>query len=262
MSFVKYLTSISVALLIAGCGGGSDDPQINVPPTPTDQSPVGLWEGTLTIAGVAGTRGVLAAIASDGEFTATIAPTSGQSDGRILRGTGTVTSRNQFAGSGTVYSAVAFPAGGLTAPVSISGTVITGTSIAGSYAAGGETGTLALTYRSLTNRPSSQSIANGVYTALAGNTQPGTVVINNGVLDWSSTACIGFGSLSTIDTTKNIYRWSMEVSQNAGGCTIASGTPLQGLAWLAPHTTSGLADQVLVLHGTRLNAAYVFIGQK
>jgi hypothetical protein len=262
MSVVKYLTSITVALLIAGCGSDSDDPVIG-PPTPTDQSPVGLWEGTVTITtGIVGTRGVLAAVAPDGEFTATIAPTTGLNDGRILRGTGTVTSRNQFAGSGTAYSAVAFPAGGLTAAVTITGTVTTGTSITGTYSAGNEAGTLALTYRSITNLPSSLSAAGGSYVAIAGNTQPGTVNINGTMIDWFAAPCFGTGNLSTLDTSKNIYRWNMTVYANGGVCALASTTPLEGLAWLAPPSSTGLMDQVLVMHGTRLNGAFVFVGEE
>lgn len=263
MPFVKFLAPITLALVVIGCGGGSDVPKA-IAPVPTDQSPVGLWEGTMTVPGGAAPRGVLAAIAPDGEYTATIAPTTGQSDGRLLRGNGTMTSRNQLGADGTAFSSVAFPLGGMTAAVTITGTVTTGATINGTYSAGGETGTLSLTYRALTNNASALATASGTYTALAGsNSQPGTVnITTGGAITWNSMACTGNGLLSTIDTTKNIYRWTMEVFEGSGGCTLDSTTPLEGLAWLAPHTTTGDANRLIVMHGTRSNAAYIFLGNK
>jgi hypothetical protein len=267
MSLLKY-SAIAMALLLAGCGGGSDEP-ISTTTRQPDQSPVGLWGGTLTVTNGSGSpsRQVIAIIAPDGEYTAMIAPTPGLNDVRLIRGTGTVTSNNQFTAGGTAFSNVNFPDTNTTnATVAITGTVTTGSTITGTYSAGGETGTLTLTFQTLTNTPSSLPTAAGTYigssSALPGNSQSSVMNINTaGILDLSSTACVGFGSISTNDATKNIYHWSMTVSQNAGGCALASGTPLQGLAMLLPDSNS-VANQRLAMLGSRTSVGYVFQGEK
>jgi hypothetical protein len=245
---VSGCVGTAVAALIAtGCNGMTEDTA-----NTTTQSATGVWSGTDSVTGL----GVTAIINSGGQAVFI------RSDGiqftgaaQVSGGTLAVTVDGYPDFSSTFSDGSDYGIG------TLSGTVTTGASLAGSLsfttnANSAITGNWSLSYEALSNTASSTTAISGNYTdGVTGTTisisTTGGMSGQNG-----SNGCTLTGSLSTADSTHNIY----EVAYSYAGCTgtyaAVNGVQFTGLATL----NANVSPALLIMTATGASGAGVPYG--
>jgi hypothetical protein len=238
------LALIAATLLTAACNSSSSDNN-----NTTTQSATGIWSGTDSVSGLT----VTAFINSGGQGTFI------RSDG--IQFTGAVqVSASTLAASVDGYPDFAqdFADGSTYGIGTLSGTVTTASTLTATLAftTNGNTsitGSWSLTYESLSDTASSPSAFAGTYSDAASGatftiTAGGAISITN-----SPNGCSLTGSVTTSDTTHNIY----EVSYSYSGCT-GTYQPLNGVQFTglgSINSSLNPAQAVIAATGT-LNSAY------
>lgn len=235
------------ALLATGCNSMTDDTA-----NTTTQSATGVWSGTDSVSGL----GVTAIINSGGQAVFI------RSDGiqftgaaQVSAGTLAVTVDGYPDFSSTFSDGSDYGIG------TLSGTVTTGASLTGALsfttnANSSITGNWSLIYEALSNTASSTSAISGNYTdGVTGTTisisTTGGMSGQNG-----SNSCTLTGSVSTADSTHNVY----EVAYSYAGCTgtyaAVNGVQFTGLATL----NSNVSPALLIMTATGTSSAGVPYG--
>ena len=231
MQTLRLIVLALVFAMLGACGGGGgsstptqtpeNDPPAQPPPPspPPNEMPGGIWFGTTTIDGTAGSPDFVGLSTDDGRFRFLSFDTAGQ-----FVGTSTI-SGSSVTGSGTGYAAIGFTwiDGSVFTNISIAGTISERIGFTGIWEADtGESGTFSFLYDSLHQRDSSLSLIADVWTALDefGNLI-GTVTIDTaGRIDGQDVAgCLYSGSVSIIDSDFNVY----DVSLTITNCGAANG---------------------------------------
>jgi hypothetical protein len=245
--------AIGAALLLASCNSTIGDDTTSG--TTTNASATGFWSGSDSVSGDT----VLALINAAGQATFI------RSDG--LQFTGIV----QVAGSNLVTAVDGytpfpntFSDGSSYGIGTLTGTVVTGTSITAtlSFTTNGNTavtGSWSLTYQSVSNNASSTGAIAGNYTD---NSTSAVLSINsNGVMTESApNSCMLNGSVSTNDTTHDLY----EVAFSYGNCAVPyavlNGVQFTGLATL--NNSVSPAQLIIAIAGTSTTSVpYGFVSQ-
>lgn len=237
-----------LALSLVACGGGGGDDEDE--PESNDADLTGLWSGTDTRdGGMAVPVTLIVAIGGpeipEGAFFSV-------SPELYLRGVGD-TSGNNFSADGDGWpsgSRIAFPDGSAKAQFLLNGTAAEKSTINGSYAGGGESGTLSLTYDSaLTNRGASLATVAGSYETDGG----GALSITNGEITYSNASagpnCIGNGEIGFDASSMNVYNWQIFFE----GCDLVFNGGASGLGYLGDAANGG-SDNRLLLFGTTQGA--------
>ncbi len=217
---------LTLALLAGGCNSTGTDSNTN-----TTQSATGVWSGSDSVSGL----GVTAIINSAGQGTFM------RSDGVLF--TGSV----QVSGSSVAVTVDGYPdfsatfSDGSTYGLgTLDGTVTTGSTLTAtlSFTTNGNTaitGNWSLSYEALSDTASSTTAISGNYT----DTVTGAVIAisTSGAMSGqtASNSCALSGSVSTSDSTHNVY----EVAYTYSGCTstysVLNGVQFTGLATLNPN---------------------------
>lgn len=202
-------------LSLSGCGGGGGgDGSSSQPPPVVNESPGGIWFGTV----------FNATLGSSWELVG-ITLNSGES--RFIDELGSQFSANisvdgtSFSGSLFAVAPVGstFIDGSVTATGSISGTVTERSRLSGTYTLStGETGTLELFYDSTYERSSSLANTSGTWIDINSDTY--TVQADGTLFGQDSFGCVYNGRISTIDPLFNAYRVSIDVAN----CSEFNGT--------------------------------------
>jgi hypothetical protein len=244
LRFTGALALGAAALLIAACNSSSSDNN-----NTTTQSATGIWSGTDSVSGLTVTAFINSG--SQGTFI--------RSDGIQFTGSVQVSSSTLAASvDGYPDFAQTFSDGSTYGIGTLSGTVTTGSTLTATLAftTNGNTsitGNWSLTYESLSDTASSPSAFAGTYTdAASGATftisTGGAISITN-----SPNNCTLTGSVTTSDTTHNIY----EVSYSYMNCT-GTYLPLNGVQFTGLGTinaTLSPVQAVIAATGT-LNGDY------
>ena len=213
---VQTARSVIFALslvFLSACGGGGGGGGAG----PVDQALGGLWFGTLSIDGVAGTQNFVGMSTDDGRFRFISADTGGQFVGTVQAdGTGVSGSGKGFAPDGTTWRD-----GSTVTTATMTGTLRQRSSLSGSWSTGtGESGTFSFSYDTDYEKDSSLALLNGVWTVYDDNLNPfATFTIDaNGQFSGQDVAgCVSLGQISIIDSRSNVYAISSTIS----GCALA-----------------------------------------
>jgi hypothetical protein len=244
------------ALNACGGGGGGGD---NPPLSPSgDANATGLWQGPFASSD-GSTRGFNMLVAPDGRFAGTIDSTGG--NGRLVLGTGN-TMLNMFSATGTVFAQAGealLPNGQASDPLTVSsGAVVARASLSGTLSGGGESGSFALTYEGVTSRGASlQAIAGvyGGYPLLPGGLVSSSLVVSGNVVTFANDGgCNGAGTITVIDTSLNMYSWSMLL----GACSGVPDHTVSGLATLADDSR-GSNGKRIELYGATATSELPFV---
>lgn len=205
---------IAVAMLgLLGCGGSStvNGPGTVTPAgTPSGGLFTGSWHGQLTSANNATVQTVDGLILADGTilFYLSAGPNPSSLISGTIAATGTTQADAAFTGEEVEY-APAYAGGVAPASLGLSGTLETATSIMGTYAGGGDHGTLYLgpSQTSLYTQPLTLATLAGPYQALAANTgvDENMVLAADGTFTGSDANGTFSGALTVVDPTKNAF---------------------------------------------------------
>jgi hypothetical protein len=238
------LALTAATLLLGACNSSSSDNN-----NTTTQSATGIWSGTDSVSGLT----VTAFINSGGEATFI------RSDGIQFKGAVQVSSSTLAASvDGYPDFAEDFSDGSTYGIGTLSGTVTTGSTLTATLAFTTNantsiTGNWSLTYESLSDTASSPSAFAGTFTDAASGA---TFTISSGgaiTISGSPNGCSLTGSVTTSDTTHNIY----EVSYSYTGCT-GTYQPLNGVQFTglgSINATLSPVQAVIAATGT-LNGDY------
>ncbi len=198
-----------LCLTLAACGGGGgggSDPDTPPPVSEVD----GIWRGSF-VSDSTGSYSLLGLI-KDGEIRMLSAD-----NGSIHAGTASVASGGVFSATTTDYAI----GGTVYAETSMTGSYVQGQSISADYTAtNGDSGTVSLTYDELYDRDSSLALTEGIWSVTEGAYTFTITIQADGTLDGSDTdGCIYSGSVSIIDSNKNLY----DVDVSAANCGVADG---------------------------------------
>ena len=230
LKFSVLAAATAVALVLWGCNGidGLGNPSTDS----SNQSATGVWSGTESLSGLA----VTAFINSSGQSSFI------RSDGVLFTGAAQVSGINLAA---TVDGFVNFPAtftdGSNYGIGTLSGSVTTGSALTatlGFTTNGGTsiTGSWALTYEAISNNSSSPATVSGNYTDSV--TSQVLSINSNGVMSQQNASgttfsgCVLNGSISTSDTTHNVYEVSYTLASCSGNAGVLNGVQFTGLASL------------------------------
>ncbi len=234
------------ALALGGCNSTTDSGNTN----PTAQSATGVWGGTDSVSGDA----VTALISSTGQAVFI------RGDGDQFTGTAQVSSNNlAMSVSGYPDFSATFPDGSSYGIGTLSGTVSSAASLAAtlSFTTDGNssiTGDWSLTYQSLSNDGSSTGMISGDYTDSV--TQSQISISTGGVLSGTNTGngCTMNGTVSTGDSTHDIYEVSYTFSNCTGTYQALNGIELTGLATLNSNLSP--AQIIMAVTGASATAKY------
>lgn len=238
--------------LLVGCSGGDEDEEEEEEPP----SAAGVWQGTFQLRGYP-FRGFNLLVTPDGQFAGLVNASSATSaDSRIMVGTGETLSTGTIVVNGSYHplQGQTLPGGsGASAITAFSGHVVEGQTITGSMSAAGETADFELSFHSSTTRSASLAKVQGVYSTPSSSA---TMAINatGQVVFNSVTGCIGNGTIAFVQSTLNVYTWSLNVSN----CESAGN--IQGLATLADF--NGIQENRIVMVGARSGGGFYFTGVK
>jgi hypothetical protein len=222
------ITGVAAAALLVGCNATDTNTGSN---SGTTNSPAaGVWSGSDSVSGL----GLVALINSAGQAIVL------RSDGVLFSGTAQV-SGNALALTVDGYSAfpAAFSDGSTYGIGTANGTVMTGSSISANMSIttnGGTaiTGNWSLSYSALSNDSSSTSMISGNY---ADSVTGAVLSINsNGSMNSqnANNGCVLNGSVSTTDSSLNIYQVSYSFGNCTGAYAALNGVQFTGLATLNP----------------------------
>jgi hypothetical protein len=227
-------------VLVASCLAGCNSSTSGSGTITTDQSATGVWAGTdsatnLAVTGIINSAGQATFIRSDGvQFTGTV-----DVSGSTLAAT--VTGYENFPtafGDGSTYGIG-----------TLNGTVTTGSSLTATLTFttnGGTalTGSWTLSFETLSSNASSTAAVAGNYTdAVTGATLS---ITSSGVMSEQNAAPIGCvlnGSISTTDSSVNVYQVSYTLEDCTGTYAPLDGVQFTGLAYL---DTNGTTVQLIV----------------
>jgi hypothetical protein len=246
---VGIIGVIVAALSVAGCNSSSDDTS----DTTTNASATGVWNGTDSVSGLS----VTAFINSAGQATFI------RGDGVQFVGTAQI-SGDTIAVTVDGYSdfPAAFSDGSTYGLGTLNGTVTTGSTITAtlSFTTNGGTaigGSWSLTFEALSNNTSSTAAVSANYTdtitgAVLSITSNGDMTEQN-----ASNGCVLNGSISTNDSSHDIY----EVAYTFGNCTgtyaMLNGVQFTGLASL--NTGLSPAQLTIAVTGASSTSKYAII---
>jgi hypothetical protein len=262
---------LAVGLIASGCSSGSNNNNNNNNNTTAsqNQSAEGIWSGTLT-SNTFGTLNVSGLVAGNGQaFFA--APLSGQAfsaQEEVLYSGQITVSGSTVSGSLTAYSfstGTVFLNGTFVEEISVSGTVSSQDSFAGTYE-GGDSGTFSLAYQPNSSNPTaSLSLLTGSWAGISPQyITPGAgeavfLFGSNGQISAlePSTGCTFAGQISVINSSLNAYSVTFSVSS----CIDASlDTSYTGLAYLSAATTPNTF--ICGVTSSAPNASYTFVFTK
>ncbi|RDH81058.1 MAG: hypothetical protein DIZ80_13130 [endosymbiont of Galathealinum brachiosum] len=230
---LKLLAINLLFIFLAACGGGGGGTSTT---TITDDSPDGIWTGTISDSGA--TFG-LTALVYDNEMYGF------SNDGDALIQGSLFVSGTTVSGTAKSY---AISTGEFITNSTISGTVQQGISFTGSTSGGS---TFNLTYDDFYDRAKSLPDTSGIWSVTNGFYTATITVQNDGSFTGSDTeGCVFSGNLIDPDSTKNIFNSLINVSS----CGILNGA-YGGLASLGEIV---VADDVLVITGTNTNFTFLF----
>jgi hypothetical protein len=239
------LAAGGVLSLLTGCNSDLTDSG-----STTTQSAVGVWGGTDSVSGDSVT-----ALVNSGGQAVFIRGDGVQFDGNIT------VSSNNIAASVTGYSDFAelFSDGSESGVGTISGTVTTGSALSGSLTFTTDndtavTGSWSLTYQTISDSSSSPAAVSASYqNAVNGDV---LAISTSGAISGtnSSDNCTLSGSISTSDSTHNIYEIAYTYSNCTGTYQALNGVQLTGLATL--NTGVSPAQLVLAVSGSNSSGKY------
>jgi hypothetical protein len=236
------------ALLLPACNASDDSGSS----TTTTASATGIWSGTDSVSGL----GVTAFINAAGEA---IFITDGVQFDGVAEVSGstlavTVTGYTDFPatfGDGSTYGIG-----------TVNGTVTTGSTLTATldFTTNGNTaisGSWSLTFEALSNNSSSTSAVSGNYTdsvtgAVLSITSAGAMTEQN-----SSNSCVLNGSISTADSTHDIYEVAYTFEDCTGTYSTLNGVQLTGLASL--NTTVSPAQLTMAVAGASATSKYALV---
>jgi hypothetical protein len=238
------------ALMLPACNGSSDSGSSS---TTTNASATGVWSGTDSVSGL----GITALINSAGQATFI------RADGVQFDGAAEV-SGNTLAV--TVSGYTDFPAtfsdGSTYGIGTVNGTVMTGSTISATldFTTNGNTaisGSWSLTFEALSNNSSSTSAVSGNYTdtvtgAVLSVTSAGALTEQN-----SSNGCVLNGSISTSDSTHDLYEVAYTFEDCTGTYAVLNGVQFTGLASL--NTSLSPAQLVMAVSGASSTTKYAVL---
>ena len=242
------LVAGAAAGLAAGCN--STDDGTGSGSSTTNASATGVWSGTDSVSGLAVTAIINAA--GDAVFM--------RSDGILFVGPAQV-SNDTLAVAVDGYSdfPTTFSDGSSYGIGTLNGTVSTGSSIAATltFTTNGNTaisGTWSLSFAAESNNASSTSAVSGNYT----DTVTGAVlaISSNGVMTSqnASNSCVLNGSISTDDSTHNIYEVAYSFENCTGTYASVNGVQFTGLATL--NTAVAPAQLTMAVSGASSSSKY------
>jgi hypothetical protein len=238
------ITGVAATALLVGCNAPGTSTGSNT--GTTNASAAGVWSGSDSVSGL----GLGALIDSAGQAMFL------RSDGVLFSGAAQV-SGNTLVLTADGYSAfpAAFSDGSTYGVGTVNGTVTTGGSIGATMsfttnAGTALTGNWSLSYSALSSNSSSTATISGNYT----DTTTGAVlsINSNGSMTSqnANNGCVLNGSVSTTDSSLNIY----QVSYSFGNCTatyaVLNGVQFTGLATLNPSSPAQITMAVTGASGT------------
>ncbi|SDV49968.1 hypothetical protein [Chitinasiproducens palmae] len=249
---LKTIARLAACAALVSCGGGgSGDDQQNNNSSAATASTEGLWTGTIKSSVTNRSQPVTLIALPTGEMRLL-------SSNCVQYIAATSINASFFSGSGNGYApdggvaacpiAYTFPSGSTTATVNVSGQAATRQTLYGSYSAGGDTGTFTTTYNDAYGRT-------GTLARVAGTYSNGTVQVTI-TATGSLTGLLGseeaFGTVSTIDVTKNAYRIVLNQGTPASAATSSASAVAadiaaswSGVATLVDYSSS--TDNALVV---------------
>ena len=252
-TYAAATLAIGAAVILASCNSTIGDDTTSG--TTTNASATGFWSGSDSVSGDT----VLALINAAGQATFI------RSDGLQFTGTVQVSGSNLVtAVDGYTPFPNTFSDGSSYGIGTLTGTVVTGTSITAtlSFTTNGNTsvtGTWSLTYQSVSNNASSTGTIAGNYTD---NSTSAVLSINsNGVMTESATnGCILNGSVSTNDTTHDLYEVAFSYASCSGAYAALNGVQFTGLATL--NSSASPPQLIIAITGTSATSVpYGFVSQ-
>jgi hypothetical protein len=213
---IRSFVVASGLILLVGCGGGGSGGGGGTA-APVDQARGGLWSGTLTIDGVAGTQDFAGISTDDGRFRFISVDTGGQFAGTVqVRGDSATGSGKGFAPEGTTWRD-----GSAITTATMTGTLRQHSSFVGSWSTGtGESGTFSFAYDADYEKVSSLALLAGVWTVYDDDLNPfATFTIDaNGQFSGQNVAgCASSGQISIIDPRSSVY----DIKSAISNCAIA-----------------------------------------
>ena len=257
---MRHLVLLAVLGLLAACGGGSgsgtsgSSTSSSAPAAPVANAAIGgIWSGTdvatgLSLLGLIDEAGEFHFLRSDNaQYIGTIS-----SAGNAI--TGSVEGYTQM---GTIY-----PDGSTHGTGTLSGTVAARTSLSGTVvfrtdAGANTTNAVTLNFQSSYNRASSLATISGNY--LDPSSGDVVSVTASGVATWfdAATRCSGFGTVSIISATYNVYRIQWAYMGCTGGSAVLNGVSFAGLGTLDNSTSP--ERFILGAHGQTATAKYALV---
>ncbi len=215
LQITRSLMFASALALLAACGGSGGGGGGGA--ATVDQALGGLWFGTLSIDGVAGTQEFVGMSTDDGRFRFISADTGGQFVGTVQAdGTSVSGSGKGFAPDGTTWRD-----GSTVTTATMTGTLRQRSTFAGSWSTGtGESGTFSLSYDSDYEKDSSLALLAGVWTVYDDNLNPfATFTIDPGgqFFGQNVEGCSSIGQISIIDPRSTVY----DITSTVSNCAIA-----------------------------------------
>jgi hypothetical protein len=247
---IGLVAVLTASCLAAGCnsslsGSGSGNT--------TDQSATGVWSGTDSVTGdtlvaIINSGGQATFIRSDGvQFDGTV-DVSGTTLAATVTG---YTNFNQTFSDGSTYGIG-----------TLNGTVSTGGSLTATltFTTNGNTsltGNWSLSFAALSNTASSTAAVAGNYTDVATNavlsiTSAGAMTEQN-----AANGCVLNGSISTTDSSVNVYQVSYTLEDCTGTYAPLNGVQFTGLAYL--DTSASPVELVVAVAGANSTSKYAIV---
>ena len=245
--FARWIAVLGLTYVLLACGGGGGGTSI----APTDSSPGGLWQGTITAGGA--TQQLFGLIAEDGRFHFF------QEDGVQYFGTLGVTGNQLTASfSGAPFEGTTFADGSIKGTGTLSGTIQQRSKI--TISATFTTANSTVTNATATVSYSADYDVDSAVATISGNftnaVTPGTDTLSittAGVFSYNDaavTGCMANGTISIIDARFNLYAVEFTYANPSctGGLSTRNGVQFTGLATI--DKTQNPSLMVLAVHGT------------
>ena len=254
--------SLLAACMLAGCGGGTPT---SVSLSGSDAMPGGIYLGTVH-SNLTNTNLQAVGIVTEAGHAKVAAADSTGNNGAIYA-LSTITPNGQdFSATFDAYAQgnTVFANGGTTGSGTVSGTIISRSSINATYSGpGNDSGTASLTYQqSLYEQPASLSIIAGTYsfgyTDQSGASQTASITIDSGgAISGSDTAgCTFAGQLQVPDASYNAYDGS--VTQTCSQTSVTFDT----VGFFTPATSSTPAELSLIGSSAAASLAFAVNAQR
>jgi len=247
------VTAALAVVLLSGCKGVDGIGGSSGSGGSTNQSATGVWSGNDSVSGLA----LTAFINSSGQAAFI------RSDGVLFSGTVQVSAGNLVSSvSGYVNFPATFTDGSNYGIGTLNGSVTTGSSLTAtlSFTTNGSTaisGDWSLSFENISNNSSSPATVSGNYTDTS--TSQVLSINSNGVMSQQNASgttfsgCVLNGSISTGDSTHNVYEVSYTLANCAGSTQVLNGVKFTGLASL--NNAQSPAQLTIVVTGTSSSGA-------